>query len=105
MGEGIDRRYWFLCSVYGTEDSPYVPQIDVVPNPNNGTMSLIFANMEGKVDAKLYNTTGILVDEFTLNLNSESRHPYYLGDYPNGVYLLVFNHKGNLITRKVVVMK
>ena len=108
--QGVERRYWFISSFYGIDEygsstSSETFSVDVVPNPNNGTMNLVFGNMEGRIDAKVYNMTGILMDEFALNIGTESRHPYYLGDYPNGVYLLVFNYKGNTITKKVVVMK
>ena len=111
--QGVVRRYWFISSFYGIEENgsstPLTGletfNVDVVPNPNNGTMSLIFTNIEGRIDAKVYDMTGILRDEFALNLDSESHYPYYLGDYPNGVYLLVFNYKGNMITKKIVVMK
>ena len=113
MGEGIERRYWLLCSFYGVEeDGPSVSSgtvrtfdVDIVPNPNNGTMSLIFTNMEGTIDAKVYDMTGVLIDHFGLNLNAESRHPYHLGDYPNGIYLLVFNYKGIMLTKKIVVIE
>ena len=107
---GVERRYWLLSSFYGIEeDDPSTGSrtfdVDIVPNPNNGSMSLVFTNMEGNVDAKVYDMTGILIDHFALNLDVESRHPYYLGDYPNGVYLLVFNYKGITFTKKIVVIE
>lgn len=105
MGEGIERRFWLLCSFYGVEETPFASQIDIVPNPNDGAMSLVFHNLKGNVEAKVYDMKGILIDKFTLNLNAEERHPYYLGNYPDGIYLLVFNHKGKLTTKKIVVIK
>ena len=113
LGEGIERRFWLLSSFYGMEDhdqsapstGPGAFNVDIVPNPNNGSMNLVFTNMEGKIDAKIYDMTGILIDQFALNLNAESRHPYHLGNYPNGVYLLVFNYKGIMVTKKIVVIE
>ncbi len=107
--EGIEQRYWLICSFYGIDDhgssTTGTVKFDVVPNPNNGSMNLIFTNMEGKIDAKIYDMTGILIDQFALNLNAKSRHPYHLGNYPNGVYLLVFNYKGIMVTKKIVVIE
>jgi hypothetical protein len=113
LGEGIERRFWLLSSFYGMDDhgssapstGPGAFNVDIVPNPNNGSLNLIFTNMEGKIDAKIYDMTGILIDQFALNLNAESRHPYHLGNYPNGVYLLVFNYKGIMVTKKIVVIE
>ena len=52
--EGVERRYWFLSSFYGTgEDNPSTDSeafgFSVAPNPNNGLMTLNFTNLTGKI--------------------------------------------------------
>ena len=42
---GVEQRYWFVCSFYGTEE-PVVPEATVYPNPTNGTVIVEASNIE-----------------------------------------------------------
>ena len=104
-GVGTECRYWLLCSFYGTEEDPFQPQIDIVPNPNNGEMDLITNHLEGPVSVKVYNMNGLLIDQFTIT-DPQGRHHYNaLSDYPAGVYLMAFSHKRSSFTKRVVITK
>lgn len=108
-GEGIERRYWLMCSFYGIEDGPLTGSgafdCDIVPNPNNGEMDIITHNVAGEIGVKVYNMTGLLVDQFVLPATNGSRHPYTLSNYPSGIYLMVFSRPEGIVTKKVVVTK
>ena len=104
----IERRYWFVCSFYGI-DGPSTGSeamaIDVLPNPNDGEMTLRFGEWEGRVVAKVYNMTSQLVDQFALDVSPHSEHPYSLNRYPSGIYLMVFDYGTGIVTRKVSLIK
>ena len=102
---GIERRFWLISSFFDIEEQENQAQIDIVPNPTNGEVNIIFGDMEGKVSAKVYGMTGILIDQFELNTDTSSRHSYNLTAYPSGIYLFVFNNKGKCATRRAVVTK
>ena len=104
-GVGIERRYWLISSFYGLDDQEESMQVDIVPNPNKGEMTLIFGKTEGPVTTKVYDMTGQLVDQFELQVGPNSRHSYSINDYSSGIYLFIFNDKGKSFTRRVVVTK
>ena len=104
-GQSVDRWYWLLCSFYDIDELPSQPQIDVVPNPSKGEMSLFFGDINGKVTLKVYDMTGILVDQSEWVVTPGSRHPYDLSNHPNGMYFLVFNYKGYTVVQKALIMK
>lgn len=101
--EGITRSYFLVCSFYGTDENMESAHIEVLPNPNRGEMSLVFSGLEGRVDTKVYDMKGTMVDRFELVNANESRHSYAIGKHPDGVYLFVFNHRGRLFVRKVLI--
>ena len=102
------QRYWFVCSFYGIdEDDPSTNSgafdIFITPNPNNGVMNILFGEMEGRVEATVYDMQGQTVDRFGLMASPQSRHSYLLKGKKNGIYLFVFNYKGHIITKRVVL--
>ncbi len=106
--QGIERRYWFVCSFYGVED-PSTSSGDtgiftVVPNPNNGQMTLNFEHLTGKIDIKVYDMRGILVDQLQTFVTTE-RHsqPYQCATLTNGIYCFVINGKDGTWAKKVVI--
>lgn len=108
--EGIERRYWLICSFYGIEEND--PSIEsgaesrafnVTPNPNNGQMQLNFENLIGKIDLKVFDSRGTLIDQF--NVNSETRSyslPYEYKSQAEGLYLFVATWKNTVLTKKVI---
>jgi hypothetical protein len=102
------QRYWFVCSFYGIdENNPSTSQgdfdFDITPNPNNGEMSILFGDMQGRVEASVYDMQGQMVDRFSLMATPQSRHLYQLIGKKSGIYLFVFNYKGSIITRKIIL--
>ena len=103
--EGIERKYWFVCSFYGIEDNPIMPEIDILPNPNQGELSILIGEMEGKVETKVFDMHGMLVDQFEFLASKQSQYTYNLVGRSSGVYMLVFSNNGYSIAKKVVVIK
>ena len=103
--QGIERRYWFLCSYYSLDENIANAQFDVVPNPNNGNMELFFGNFEGKTDVKVYNMRGSIIDHFETHndIASNSFH-YTMKPVADGIYFFVVSGKSGILTKKVVVI-
>ena len=103
--QGIERRYWFICSFYGLdEDNPsIVPgdvDFDVVPNPNNGQMLLSFNNFTDHLDVRVYDMRGILIDQFQA---TDSEMPYQFKTPVKGIYCFIVTSKGGTISKKIVI--
>ena len=98
-GNGIERRFWLISSFFGMDEN------EMVPNPSNGEITLIFGHMTGRITTKVYSMTGKLIDQFDLNVTPNSIHPYNLNGYPSGIYLFVFNKEREKLTQKVIVTK
>jgi len=109
--EGVDARYWFVCSFYDVDENgpstgsgtAWTFDFDITPNPNDGEMEIVTHQVEGEANVKIYDMTGQLVDEFGITATQNSRHPYNMSDLPDGIYLMVFDHKGKTITKKFVL--
>ena len=107
--QGIERRYWFVCSFYGLEEdgtSTSSEAFNVIPNPNNGQMYLNFENLTGKIDLKIYDMRGCLVDQFQVISEAGTYSMPYQCKLPNdGLYLFVASCKNAVLTKKVVVFQ
>lgn len=104
--QGKSERYWFVCSYFGIEDSPSTSlgTFTVTPNPNNGEMQLNFERLTGKVNIKVYDMTGSLVDSFeTYNADGSGSMTYQMQGRARGIYYFVVTAKEGTITQKVVI--
>ena len=105
--DGIERNYWLLCSFYGIEEqSQSLADFTVVPNPNNGQMTLNFEYLTGKVNVKVYDMTGNLIDDFqTFNDNEYSTMQYDMRRHADGIYFFVATGKEGTVAKKVVIRR
>ena len=112
--QGIERRYWFVSSFYGIEeDGPSTGSgtlsnigFEVTPNPNHGQMLLNFENIIGKVDLKVFNSQGALIDQFQIHCETSSySFPYECGSQENGLYFFVATWNSKVLTKKVIVFQ
>ena len=103
--EGVRQRYWFLCSFYGIEDRPEdFADFSVIPNPNNGQMTLRLENLTGKVDVKVYDMTGRMVDVVRIcNDMANSTIQYDMKGCSSGVYFFVATGKEGVMAKKVII--
>ena len=102
---GKSQRFWIICSFYGADEhSTTAADFNVVPNPNKGDMTLHFDQLSGKVNVKVYNMSGNLVDSFeTYNEMGHSTMTYSLKQHATGIYYFVATGKEGTITKKVII--
>ena len=107
--EGIEQRYWLLSSFYGVEENEALCELcnfDVIPNPNNGQMTLNFEHLTGTVDVRVYDMRGILIDQFkTYNGNGPAQYTYNMRAKSDGIYFFVATGKEGTVAKKVVIRK
>ena len=103
--EGVERRYWFVCSFYGIDEREQAA-FSVLPNPNKGQMTLRFDHLIGQVDIKVYDMTGKQIDHIQTQGDGISNVMQYdMEGRPDGIYLFVATSKNATITKKVIVNK
>ena len=106
--DGIEQRYWFLCSFYDIEEGSFstgseTANFEIFPNPNDGKMTLQFENLTGRLDIKVYDLTGNLIDNLqTYNEIQSNSIQYNLKGSP-GVYFFVATGKEGVVAKKVIV--
>ena len=103
--EGIEQRYWFVCSFYGIEETgSETIGFNVIPNPNDGQMKLVFDHLTGKVDIKVYDMMGSVIDNIqTYNGFDTNELEYSLKGRGKGIYFFVATGKEGTVSKKVVV--
>ena len=100
----ITRKFYLKSSFFAIDEQDGAKcAFDIIPNPNNGSMELRFENMEGKVEVKVYDMMGTLLDNFaTYNGKEPKAMQYNLGGR-RGIYFLVANGKEGTVAKKVVI--
>ena len=103
---GVEQRFWLLCSFYGVEEQQDVfADFNVVPNPNNGLMTFNFENLTGKINIKVYDMMGNLLDNIETfnNLDSNSMR-YEMGSQATGIYYFVVTGSEGTLAKKVIIV-
>ena len=103
--EGVVQRYWLVCSFYGIENNDLSSgNFDIVPNPNNGEMMLNFEQMDGRVEVKVYDMRGTLIDHIqTENTTDKHSITYNLNARASGIYCFVATGRNGTVAKKVIV--
>ena len=103
--QGICQRYWFVCSFYDVDDnSNLAAAFNVVPNPNNGNMTILLERLTGKVDMKVYDMRGSLIDHFeTYNDTGYSSMEYHMNNPSEGIYFFVATSKEGTVAKKIII--
>ena len=98
------KRFYLKSSFFSIDEQDGAKlSFEIIPNPNNGAMELRFENMEGKVEVKVYDMMGTMVDSFVTYGDNESKAiPYSLNSH-HGIYFFVANGKAGTVAKKVVV--
>ena len=97
-------HFWLKPSFYDINEQDAARcTFDIMPNPNNGVMELRFGNMEGKVEVKVYDMMGNLMDSFVTYNDVEPKTMQYNLSSHSGIYFFVANGKEGTIAKKVVV--
>ena len=105
--DGVVQRYWMVCSFYGVEGNDTSigsASFDIYPNPNNGSMTLNFEGLTGKIDIKVYNMMGVMLDNVQIYNDIEKKLVQYdLMSRAKGIYFFVVNGKEGTLSKKVIV--
>ena len=100
--EGCVRRYWLISSFYGVDEGfNSTMDFNVVPNPNEGRMTLVFEHLTGIVNVKVYDLTGNLID--VIQDMDSNRIDYSIKGEACGIYFFVATSKEGTISKKVIV--
>lgn len=102
--DSVTAEYWLHPSFYGiNENETTQADFSIVPNPNYGQMELVFNRFEGKVEVKVYDVMGNLIDNFVTYNDMESKVLEYQLNGSKGIYFFVANGKEGTIAKKVVI--
>ena len=67
-------------------------------------MQMKFENLEGHLNIKVYNSTGILVDNFELRSSIGETYEYSAKHLNNGIYFFHITDGKRIVTKKVVII-
>lgn len=108
-GDTLVRTLYLKSSFLGVDEqqSPVSNgDVTIIPNPNNGQMQLNFENMEGRVNVKVYDMTGRLIDDFETPVLTHSQScNYHMKAIQDGVYFFIIANEQQVLTRKVVLLR
>lgn len=101
----ILRQFYLKSSFFGTDEQVSVwPAFSVAPNPNNGQMELRFERLTGKIEVKVYDMRGALIDQFGIHNTLETNTlPYQLPHPAAGIYFFVATAREGTVAKKVVI--
>ena len=98
------KRFYLKSSFFGIDEQDGTKlSFGIIPNPNNGAMELRFENMEGKVEVKVYDMIGTLLDSFVTYNDVGTKAIQYNLSGRSGIYFFVATGKEGTLTKKVVV--
>ena len=101
----VESALWIHTSFYGTDEFEKA-DVEVMPNPNNGSVLLRFINMVGDVEVKVYSFDGKIIDDIIVNESTGyGNYNYKFADGLYGIFSFVILNNGRIITKKVVVKK
>ena len=105
---GVEKKYWLISSFYGIEENgastgASTANFEVLPNPNNGQMTLQFEHLTGRIDVKIYDMKGVLVDNIETHNEGETNSMQYNFRGNCGVYFIVVTGKEGVVAKKVIV--
>jgi hypothetical protein len=97
-------KIYLKSSFLDIDEQKNKSNFNVVPNPNRGEMELHLEQLTGKVNIKVYDMRGALIDVIdTYNdLDSKTLH-YTLEHTSSGIYFFVATAKEGTIAKKVII--
>lgn len=100
-----DKDLWIICSSHGINETNDPCTVDIFPNPNDGNMTLSFDDLVGEALIKIFNITGTLVDQFTIqNGIGHQTHTYQSDKLTPGMYFFNIISQKGILTKKVIII-
>lgn len=105
--EGKMAEFWLYPSFYGVDETDsFHADFSIVPNPNNGEMELQFKHLTDKVNVKVYDTRGLLIDQFDFyNTLENNTIPYNFNPASSGIYYFVATAREGTVAQKAAIVK
>lgn len=91
-----EKETWVLDLPLGTEEYQYAPSFSIYPNPSNGNFVL---KAGAGADIRIIDETGQTVRQFSL---PESNSQLSVSGLANGIYILVAEKNGSVVTKKLI---
>ena len=101
--DSIHEEFFIQTSYYDVGENNQDVGFEVIPNPTKGEVSLLFGDLQGRVEVLVYNGMGQEVESFKMEVDGNQPYVYDMRSLPDGIYLLVAKHMGNTWIRKVVL--
>ena len=103
--DSVVRKFYLKSSFFDIDEQSLNPSdFSIVPNPNNGEMTLHFKNMTGPVEVSVYDMLGTLVDRLVIENNAEVYSlPYQLNAKSSGIYCFVATGRNGKMAKKVIL--
>jgi len=85
----------------GTEDIPQQSYVNIFPNPSRGTLNFEFGE-RGKYNIALYDTSGRMIDQFSLNGKTKTWKRKKNQDFTDVVFVHVLKGQDLLTVKKII---
>jgi len=95
--------FWIRTTYYGTEENSEA-EVNIVPNPNNGSMTITLDNVSSNANVVVFDLRGNVIDNFTID-NATRSYKYDMRTKAVGVYYFRITADGSTTTKKVVVTR
>ena len=101
----VHEEFFVQTSYFGMEENGQEEDVVVTPNPTNGEVTLLFGDLQGRVEVQVYNGMGQIVQTFFMEVDRNQPQTFDMSPFPDGIYLLVVKHMGKTGVKKVVLCR
>jgi len=101
-----DTQYLYINNCVGIEEALSAKGISIYPNPSGGTVTIQSDQLRSDVKAEVYNMMGERI--FSLVINAEELrkgYPFHMNSSADGIYLFVLHSDGELMGRRISIIK
>ena len=101
----IHQAFQIQTSYYDVGETEEKEVFEVVPNPSSGQVTLHFGEVQGRVEIRLFNGLGQLVDAFAEDASACKERIYMMPNVSNGLYFFVMKADKSTWVRKLCLMR
>ena len=97
---------WAIDKTSGANNYYSISDLQIVPNPNNGTFSLkAFGNLTGRCQVLIQNAVGMVIYNQDMDLANRNSIPISLNTPGQGIYYIAITCKSCRIMKKVLILR
>lgn len=101
----IHQEFFVQTSYYDVDELEEDGRFDAFPNPNNGQLTLRWAEMQGCMEIVVYNVLGQKVDAVPLGAGGRTEMNYNMTNLKDGLYYFVLKGETTAVARKVMLKR